>query len=214
MFDDNMELNTSLSKLLECDLSVLPNSELLQDLDILLSYDVQEYISTQLYEDSTKLTDIIFDDIEVKTNSKQPVRRCLLDEFERSVRLNSDKKQIPVITDKNCNEHTNQCLFELDELDVLDLDYVTYQSVLPTKHSFLPKFGATLDYYAETEVYDSTNEYYSECSKYCAHSDYPAMDENCNISPNNVDIYNYHLSLWMSNNSQYEISNVLYEIQL
>ena len=103
MFDDNMELNTSLSKLLECDLSVLPNSELLQDLDILLSYDVQEYISTQLYEDSTKLTDTIFDDIEVKTNSKQPVRRCLLDEFERSVRLNSDKKQIPVITDKNCN---------------------------------------------------------------------------------------------------------------
>ena len=71
MFDDNMELNTSLSKLLECDLSVLPNSELLQDLDILLSYDVQEYISTQLYEDSTKLTDTTFSDIQVKTNSKK-----------------------------------------------------------------------------------------------------------------------------------------------
>ena len=125
LFDNNRDLNTSLSKLPGYDLSVFPNSELLQDLEILLSYDVREYISTQLYEDSTKLTDTTINDIQVKTNSKQPVRRCLLDEFERSIRLNSDKQQISVMTDKNCKEPTNQCLFELDEYEVLDIDHDT-----------------------------------------------------------------------------------------
>ena len=115
------------------------------------------------------------------------------------------------MTDKNYKQPTNQCLFELDEYDVLDVDHDTYQSVLPTKHCFLPEFDATIDYYAETQVYDSAIEFYSECST-CCDSDYPVMDADCNISPDNVDIYHYHLPLLNTNNSRYEISNVLYEI--